>query len=92
MDGRGQNQIGGMRAAELLQAAPEGVFSPPVGPKLAERLQRFRMRTNLSCRFLAQRITGIHLTPVRRVARGARICDPVAFRIERFLVGVERVL
>ncbi len=92
MDGRGQNQIGGMQAAELVQAAPQGVFAPRVVPKLAEQLQRLRMLTNLSCRFLAQQITGIHLTTVRRVARGARICDPVAFRIERFLEEAERVL
>ena len=92
MNGRGQIEGSEMQAAEQFQARLEGGFTPPVVPDLAGRLQRFRMSNNLPYSFLAQRITGIHPTTVRRAARGARICDRAAFRIERFLEEAERAL
>ncbi len=92
MDGRGQNEIGGMQLGELPQAAPQGVFVPRVAPKLAERLQRCRMLKNLPASLQAPQITGIHPTVARRAARGARIFDRAAFRIECFLGEVERAL
>jgi len=50
------------------------------------------MLHNRSDRFLEQRITGMHLTTVRRVAQGARIFDRAACRIGRFLEEAERAL